>query len=109
MQGTLKPALREQWRLERRQAARRLHPDRGGDVETYLAALARIDARYTAATHQRPDRGAGADASPGQGGGGRVVVTRTVRSRIRGRGRATRRAARHLVRRISPARRYTDI
>ncbi len=107
MQGPPEPALREQWRLERRQAARRLHPDRGGDVETYLAALARIDASYTTAAQQRPDDEVG--TSPGQRGGGQVVVTRTVRSRIRGRARATRRVARRLVRRVSPSRRYTEI
>ncbi len=106
MQEPPEPALREQWRLERRQTARRLHPDRGGDISTYLEALARIDARYTTAPPQRP--GGGAGTRPVQGGGGQVVITRTVRSRIRARARATRRAARHLVRRLS-ARGYTDI
>ena len=100
MLGPLEPALREQWRLERRQAARRLHPDRGGSAETYLAELARIDARYAATTSVRP---------PPTAGGGQVVVTRTTRSRIRARARATRRAARHLARRLSRSRHYTDI
>lgn len=108
MQGPRDPALREQWRLARRQAARRLHPDRGGDTDTYLAELARIDARYTKTTPQQ-DRGTGPGTTPGPGGGSPVVVTRTVRSRIRGRARATRRAARHLVRRVSPSRRHTEI
>lgn len=37
---------RGEWQAARAHVARRHHPDRGGDVETYLAALADVDARF---------------------------------------------------------------
>lgn len=42
------------YRAERRAVARRLHPDRGGDVEQYLAALAEVDRRHDDAVRPRP-------------------------------------------------------
>ena len=38
----------------RRAVARRLHPDLGGDVEEYLAAMARVDQQFGAAGHTTP-------------------------------------------------------
>ena len=37
---------RREWQSARRAVARRHHPDVGGDVEVYLAALAEVDARF---------------------------------------------------------------
>jgi len=39
-------ADRAAWRAERRRAARRHHPDVGGDLREYLRVTADIDARY---------------------------------------------------------------
>ena len=35
------------WRRARAQAARQHHPDLGGDIGRYLAALAEVDARFS--------------------------------------------------------------
>jgi len=43
---TWRVADRAAWRAERRQAARRHHPDVGGDLREYLRVTADIDARY---------------------------------------------------------------
>ncbi len=40
------PAQQRAWTLARRRAARAHHPDRGGDVATYLDALAAVDAHF---------------------------------------------------------------
>jgi len=37
---------RSEWQSARRAVARRHHPDVGGDVEAYLAALAEVDTRF---------------------------------------------------------------
>lgn len=37
---------RGEWQSARRAVARRHHPDVGGDVEVYLAALAEVDTRF---------------------------------------------------------------
>lgn len=67
------PTQRRQWRLERRRVAARLHPDRGGDVEAYLAELDRVDARFGV----RRDR-----AATGRATTTAVVVRRTRRARL---------------------------
>ncbi|MFC5382679.1 hypothetical protein [Aquipuribacter nitratireducens] len=45
------------WRAERRAVARTHHPDRGGDVDAYLAALAEVDARHGRLTTAGPPPG----------------------------------------------------
>lgn len=40
------PAVRAQWAHARRRAAAEHHPDRGGDTDTYLAALAAVDEAF---------------------------------------------------------------
>ncbi len=44
--GPLNGHTAEQWRRARARAARRHHPDMGGDVETYLDALLAVDAQF---------------------------------------------------------------
>ena len=36
----------DEWRRQRRLAARQHHPDVGGDTQVYLRVLAEVDARY---------------------------------------------------------------
>jgi len=86
------------WRAERRAAARRHHPDLGGDTQEYLSVMAEIDRRH----------GAGAV---------RLLVADDHRSRAVRRLRATARRARaasrtartRLPRWAPGARRYTQI
>ncbi len=40
------PVARQQWRAARREAARRHHPDLGGDAEALQRALHEVDARF---------------------------------------------------------------
>ncbi|GAB3249129.1 hypothetical protein GCM10027425_06010 [Alteromonas gracilis] len=44
--GPPDPAARQQWRAARREAARRHHPDLGGDAEALQRALGEVDARF---------------------------------------------------------------
>ncbi|WP_336921350.1 hypothetical protein [Aquipuribacter sp. SD81] len=83
-------------RSARRQLARRLHPDLGGDPEAYLEAMAALDAHAA--------RAASHDA---------VVVGRTGRlrralpvRRVRG---AVRRVQQHLPRHLPGARRWARL
>lgn len=55
--GGTSPAQQRAWTLARHRAARTYHPDRGGDVATYLDALAAVDARFgfpAASDHEAP-------------------------------------------------------
>ncbi|GAB4064117.1 hypothetical protein GCM10028777_09390 [Angustibacter speluncae] len=56
----LAPQARRRWNAERRAAARRHHPDRGGSTEALLEAYAQVDARFGL-------------APPGRGGTGTRV------------------------------------
>jgi curved DNA-binding protein CbpA len=61
-------ARQAEWRRARRRVALELHPDRGGEQEAYLAAMAELDRRY------RPE----------------IVVVRRRRNRVAARLRAWR-------------------
>jgi hypothetical protein len=81
---------RPAYRAELRAVARRLHPDLGGDVHAYLAAVAEVDR-----AHQ--DTGTV---------GGRRRPTWLLRRRLR---RAVRAARSRLPRRLPGARRYARL
>jgi hypothetical protein len=85
--GPADPTARAEWVRQRRRAAAAHHPDRGGEVDTYLSALAAVDAAFglvdeptgSAGSAGRPRR-AGDSTSPAP----EVVVRRTWRgSRMR--------------------------
>lgn len=59
---TLDPGARRRWSAERRAAARRHHPDRGGSTEALLEAYAQVDARFGLAP---PGRGRPFTSVPG--------------------------------------------
>ncbi|MGJ7440736.1 hypothetical protein [Aquipuribacter sp. MA13-6] len=91
-QGSPAPTL--QHRTERRAVARRLHPDLGGDVEQYLAALAEVDRRHGPAPAGHPG----------------PASRRSRRSGLRRRmNRAVRAARRRLPRHVPGARRYARL
>ncbi|MFD1056061.1 hypothetical protein [Terrabacter terrigena] len=46
MSGPRDPALRSRWVRQRRRTAAAHHPDRGGDTESYLSALAAVDRAF---------------------------------------------------------------
>lgn len=46
MTGPTDPVLNQEWRRARRQLARTLHPDRGGDLGTSQASAAGIDRSF---------------------------------------------------------------
>lgn len=46
VQGPEDPAARAEWARLRRRAAAAHHPDRGGDSEAYLSALAALDQAF---------------------------------------------------------------
>lgn len=56
------------WRAARRRAARAHHPDRGGDAQAYLAALAEVDERFGRGTAPGPRRRQDVDVSRGDAG-----------------------------------------
>lgn len=60
--------VRRTYARERARLARELHPDRGGDVEQYVAAMTDLEGRYAAALGQRV--------------GEEILVRRTVRGRV---------------------------
>jgi hypothetical protein len=98
--GPVDPAKRAEWRRARRQVARRLHPDLGGDPDEYLAALAGVDRAYGVHT-----------TVPGYG---RPQIRMSpVRRLSRPLVRAVRAGARglraRLPRRVPGARRYIDL
>lgn len=85
------------WRRERRDVARRLHPDVGGTTEDYLAALREVDRRYGLYTEA-------ALASSRL----RMVLRRARRFRRRARG-LVRQARARLPRSVPGARRYINL
>ncbi|WP_380169237.1 hypothetical protein [Jannaschia sp. R86511] len=95
------PASQARYRADRRAVARRLHPDLGGDVESYLAALAEVDRRHG----RTPDPGPTATGTTADRG-----TWRARRSGLRRRAnRAARAARQHLPRRAPGARRYARL
>jgi hypothetical protein len=101
--GPRDPALRSRWARQRRRAAAAHHPDRGGDTDSYMAALAAVD--YAFGVDEAGERGATVGAE--------VQVRRSWRgSRMRV-ARRTRRAVRtvrsRLPRSFPGARRTTEI
>lgn len=96
MTGPADPRRRAAWQGARRAAARRHHPDLGGDTDTYLAALAEVDRRFAAAPTTSPS--------------GRWVRIRRAMNRQRRRSRTRVRAVRaRLPRGMPGARRYIDL
>lgn len=91
---------RAAWDRARVLAARRHHPDLGGDPTAYLEAMAEVDSRYTPR------------AEPGTGRvemhRSRSAAARLARAAVRGR-RSLRRLQGTLPRRLRPGRRYTDL
>ncbi|WP_133169432.1 hypothetical protein [Rhodococcus opacus] len=83
----------------RRDVARRLHPDRGGDPAAFVAALAAIDGVYPALGRGIPG---GASPDPVQVHHSRPVAVRRW-------ARTLRRSARAVRRRIPGTRRYIDV
>ena len=106
--GPTDPAVRGEWARQRRRVAAAHHPDRGGDTDTYLAALAAVDRAFRVY-----DPSVAGRARPSAGREERVQVTRTWRgSRMRV-ARRTRRVVgvvrRRLPRAFPGARRSVDI
>lgn len=102
------------WRRARSRVARRHHPDLGGDLDEYLAALDEVDARFG----RRPSRRASEPGSGSAGSGlgvvrtatGPLVSARRARNRLWRRVRAGVRNARsRLPRRVPGSRRYTTL
>lgn len=76
--GPADPVSRAEWARLRRRAAAEHHPDRGGDTEAYLSAIAAIDRAFGIA-----DASAGMPGRPSPSSS-EVVVRRTWRgSRMR--------------------------
>lgn len=94
----------DQWRRERRRAARVHHPDVGGDLDEYLRVTSEIDARWGLV-----DR-ATTPATTTTGVTGRAT---TLRRRVRGAGRGARRVGRavrsQLPRGVPGARRWISL
>ncbi len=89
------PARRSEWLAARAKVARRHHPDLGGDVSEFIAALAEVDAAFAATTR----------AADGRWVRLRRGVNRSVRRR-----RSTLRTLRaRLPRKVPGARRYIDL
>lgn len=96
--GPLQGRAAQQWNRARARAARRHHPDLGGDVDTYLDALRVVDAKFGVGTAPRA-----------------VVVRRDRSSRarlaralLRAR-RGARRVMAHVPRRFRPGATYIDL
>lgn len=87
-------------RARRREVARRHHPDLGGDVETYVRAMAELDGDSP-----------GAPGAPATAGGVVVAVRRRrpLRSAARRGRRLSRELRRRLPRRVPGARRYATL
>lgn len=101
------PAVRAAWTRERRRAAAAHHPDLGGDMDSYLGALAAVDRAYGVRGHPVTERVQGAPARA------ELEVRRTWRgSRMRA-ARRTRRVLgavrKRLPRSLPGARRTTEI
>lgn len=97
------------WRAERRRAARRHHPDVGGDAQEYLRVIAATDARYGLCVDPggRPSGPTQARTTT------RADLLTTPRRTVRRWARRTRRLTRtlptRLPRSIPGARRYTTL
>jgi len=103
--GPSDPADHAEWALRRRRAAMAHHPDRGGQSEKYLAALAAVDRAFGLLE----DRDSGPGVPVQVQTGWRPTARRVLR---RGRRKTFRRwrAAQHRLPRWVPgARRFTDI
>jgi len=103
--GPQDPAARAEWALRRRRAAMAHHPDRGGESEKYLAALAAVDRAFGLLDGR--DSGLGVSVRVQTG-------WRPTARRVLGRGRRRTlrrwRAARHRMPGWVPgARRFTNI
>lgn len=94
--GPRDPRQRAVWRRERALVARRLHPDRGGDADALIEALAEVDARYAAPLVTSP-------------AGAWVGMRRTVTRQMRRSQRGLRALRGRLPRRLPGARRYIDL
>lgn len=100
--GPTNPAARAEWTRRRRDAARRHHPDAGGDVDTYLRQMREIDEEFGVRTpHANPF-----SHSP--------PANRSLMRRLRGRTRrrtkqAVRRVRQRLPRKLPGSRRYFDL
>ena len=99
MTGPTDPRRRAAWQAARRAAARRHHPDLGGDTDSYLAALAEVDRQFD------PAPVSAVPSSPG-----RWVQVRRAVNRQRRRSRTRVRELRQkLPRRMPGAKRYIDL
>lgn len=103
-------AGRAAWRAERRAAARRHHPDVGGDVQDYLRVTADIDLRYAlGAAAARYGSAPNTEARTFVRNDRRSRALRRFRTLARGR-RALSKTIRSRLPRWAPgARRYTQI
>lgn len=105
--GPVDPVARAAWSRLRRRAAALHHPDRGGDVASYLSALATVDAAFGVQQHSGP-RPNSSSTAPAE-----VVVVRTWRGSPMRLTRRTRRVVgtfrSRLPRSFPGARRTTDI
>lgn len=97
--GTLDVREAAQWARARARAARDHHPDRGGDVHTYLEALHQVDVRYGVAA---------AGTARVQVHQSRALSARLGRTVRAARG-LTRALMNRLPRRLRPGRTYIDL
>ncbi len=98
-------SARAEWALRRRRAAMAHHPDRGGQSEKYLAALAAVDRAFGLLEGRDTSAGAAVVVQTGWRPTARRVLRRGRRKTVRGW-----RAAQHRMPRWVPgARRFTDV
>ncbi|GAA2030660.1 hypothetical protein GCM10009740_20430 [Terrabacter terrae] len=111
--GPVDPAARTEWARLRRRAAAVHHPDRGGDVDAYLSAMAAIDRAFAVPGQAASPTDASTPAASQEVGAVDVVVIRTWRGTRMRLARRTRHAASRvrgrLPRSFPGARRTTDI
>lgn len=99
------PASYAAWRSERRRVAKALHPDVGGDPQTYLRTMREVDRRHGISTSQASDPAA---ARPRQ----RSLAHRLGRARhtaARRSKRAVQNVRARLPRKVPGSRRYIDL
>lgn len=97
------------WRTERRQAARRHHPDLGGDAQEYLRVIASIDERYGLCVDPGGSSTDPRHAGTTTGVDPLTTVRRALRRWVRRSRRLTRTVPTKLPRSIPGARRYTTL
>jgi len=111
--GPVDPGARTEWARLRRRAAAAHHPDRGGDVDAYLSAMAAIDRAFAVPGEATSPTGASTPAASHEVGAVDVVVVRTWRGTRMRLARRTRHASRmvrgRLPRSFPGARRTIDI